>query len=91
MPRTAAAAATTAAPSVFASALGTERLSTPGTVRKGAGFGLRYAPHFGMFRAHAGNDLVDQLKFMKDEGFTALEDNGMKGRTVAEFFTGLSI
>ena len=44
-------------------------------------FKLKYAPHFGMFRAHAGDDLVDQLKFMHDQGFTALEDNGMKGRS----------
>jgi hydroxypyruvate isomerase len=28
------------------------------------------------FRNHGGNDLVDQLKFMHDQGFTALEDNG---------------
>lgn len=46
------------------------------------GFNLKYAPHFGMFRHHAGNDPVDQVKFMADEGFTALEDNGMAGRDV---------
>lgn len=46
------------------------------------GFKLKYAPHFGMFRHHAGDDLVDQVKFMADEGFTALEDNGMAGRPV---------
>jgi len=40
-------------------------------------FKLKYAPHLGMFRHHAGNDLIDQLKFMADEGFTAMEDNGM--------------
>ena len=52
------------------------------TPRKDDGrFRLRYAPHFGMFRHHAGNDLVDQLQFMADEGFTALEDNGMAGRS----------
>jgi len=34
-----------------------------------------------MFRAHAGNDLIDQLKFMSDIGFRGLEDNGMKGRS----------
>jgi hydroxypyruvate isomerase len=43
-------------------------------------FKLKYAPHFGMFRHHAGDDLIDQLKFMADEGFTALEDNGMMSR-----------
>lgn len=44
-------------------------------------FKLKYAPHFGMFENSAGKDLFDQLKFMADQGFTALEDNGMMGRT----------
>lgn len=44
-------------------------------------FKLAYAPHFGTFKQHAGDDLIDQLKFMADQGFTALEDNGMKGRS----------
>ncbi len=47
-------------------------------------FKLHYAPHFGMFRQHAGEDLVAQLEFMAAEGFTALEDNGMRGRPVAD-------
>ncbi len=46
-------------------------------------FQLKYAPHLGMFRNHAGNDPVDQLNFMADSGFTAFEDNGMKGRSIA--------
>jgi hydroxypyruvate isomerase len=46
------------------------------------GFKLKYAPHTGMFSAHAGEDPVDQLHFMADEGFTAFEDNGMKDRDV---------
>jgi hydroxypyruvate isomerase len=45
-------------------------------------FKLKYAPHFGMFRHSAGDDLLDQLQFMADAGFTAMEDNGMKGREV---------
>jgi len=45
-----------------------------------AGFNLNYAPHLGMFRHHAGDDPIDQLKFMADQGFTAFEDNGMKHR-----------
>lgn len=44
-------------------------------------FNLKYAPHFGMFENSAGKDLIDQLKFMADHGFTAMEDNGMMGRT----------
>ena len=47
-------------------------------------FKLKYAPHFGMFGAHAGDDAVDELKFMADVGFTALEDNGMMGRAKNE-------
>jgi hydroxypyruvate isomerase len=44
-------------------------------------FKLNYAPHFGMFENHAGKDVIDQLKFMADNGFMALEDNAMMGRT----------
>lgn len=46
-------------------------------------FNLKYAPHFGMFQNNAGRNLIDQLKFMADMGFTALEDNGMKGRSTS--------
>ena len=45
-------------------------------------FRLKYGPHFGLFKHHAGEDLVDQLKFAADQGFTAWEDNGMAGRPV---------
>ncbi len=45
-------------------------------------FKLKYAPHFGMFKHSAGDDLLDQLQFMADTGFTAMEDNGMKGREI---------
>ena len=59
---------------------GRRALAAPST----APFRLKYAPHFGMFENHAGKDLVDQLKFGADQGFTAWEDNGMPGRPVAE-------
>ncbi|MGB5371017.1 MAG: twin-arginine translocation signal domain-containing protein, partial [Flavobacteriaceae bacterium] len=42
-------------------------------------FNLKYAPHLGMFKAHAGDDPIAQLNFMADQGFTAFEDNGMMG------------
>jgi len=45
-----------------------------------ATFNLKYAPHFGMFKNTAGEDLIDQLKYIADQGFTAMEDNGMKKR-----------
>ena len=43
-------------------------------------FNLNYAPHFGMFKNHAGSDIFNQLEFIKDQGFKAFEDNGMKNR-----------
>ena len=46
-------------------------------------FNLKYAPHLGMFKSHAGEDPIDQLNFMAEQGFTAFEDNGMMGRDVA--------
>lgn len=47
-------------------------------------FNLHYAPHLGTFEEHAGSDPVDQITFMAEQGFTAFEDNGMRGRSVAE-------
>jgi hydroxypyruvate isomerase len=52
---------------------------TPPPPRRGDPFHLRYAPHFGMFAAHA-KSLEDQLQFAADEGFRAWEDNGMASR-----------
>jgi len=46
-------------------------------------FQMKYAPHFGMFRHHAGDDLLDQIQFMADVGFRALEDNDMKNREIS--------
>ncbi|MEZ5042352.1 MAG: TIM barrel protein [Saprospiraceae bacterium] len=45
-------------------------------------FKMKFAPHTGMFKHHAGEDPIDQLKFMADQGFTAFEDNGMREREV---------
>jgi hydroxypyruvate isomerase len=45
-------------------------------------FRLKYAPHFGMFEHHAGKDPLDQLKFIADQGFRAIEDNWMGRRPV---------
>ncbi len=47
-------------------------------------FRLKYAPHLGMFRNHAGDDPVAQLEFMAAEGFRAFEDNQMSRRSVEE-------
>ncbi len=63
-------------------ALALGHLANPGKIpakdnKAGNSFKLNYAPHFGMFKHSAGENLLDQLKFMADQGFAALEDNGM--------------
>jgi hydroxypyruvate isomerase len=57
--------------------LGAQPAAAPGK------FKLKYAPHFGMFKESAGDDPIDQIRFMADQGFMAIEDNGMMGRPVA--------
>ncbi len=47
-------------------------------------FRMNYAPHPGMFKNSAGDNVIDQIKFAADQGFTAWEDNGMRQRTPQE-------
>jgi hydroxypyruvate isomerase len=78
----AAAAALTMVPEAIARAA-----AAPATPSKGAApkpFTLRYAFDAGQFSNSAPGGVVDELKFAHDQGFTAMEDNRMKGRTVAE-------
>jgi hydroxypyruvate isomerase len=49
-----------------------------------SGFKLKYAPMFGTFEHHAGKDPLDQIRFMADQGFRAMFDNGLMNRTPAE-------
>ena len=72
-------AAAAAAVAVSTMALKTEGKNVEKSAKKGK-FNLKYAPHFGMFKNHAGSDLIDQLKFMAEMGFTAMEDNQMMRR-----------
>jgi hydroxypyruvate isomerase len=46
-------------------------------------FTLKFAPHVGMFKHHAGEDILDQIRWAADQGFTAWEDNGMPNREPA--------
>ncbi|TFF39716.1 hydroxypyruvate isomerase family protein [Mucilaginibacter psychrotolerans] len=50
----------------------------------GKTFNLNYGIHDGMFKNHAGDDFVEQIKFAYDQGFRAIEDNGMSGRPVEQ-------
>ena len=45
-------------------------------------YNLNYAPHLGMFKNHVGNDPIDQLNFIADQGFTSFEDNDMRKRDI---------
>ncbi|MEZ4857485.1 MAG: TIM barrel protein [Flavobacteriaceae bacterium] len=64
------------------SALATEILKPQQTIKHN--FRLKYAPHDGMFKAHAGENILDQIQFAYDQGFTAFEDNEMRNRPVSE-------
>ena len=46
-------------------------------------FTMNFAPHLGMFKHHAGDDPIDQLNFIAEQGFRSFEDNGMSGRDLA--------
>lgn len=47
-------------------------------------FNLDYAPHQGMFENKAGKSFLDQIRFMHDQGFRSIEDNGYLGRSIEE-------
>ena len=47
-------------------------------------FHLNYAIHDGMFANSAGKNVLDQMQFAYDNGFRAMEDNGMTSRPVDE-------
>jgi hydroxypyruvate isomerase len=78
---TAAGAALIAAPAVFGrGVLPGQQKASDATVP----FKLKYAPGFGMFHEHAGNDLIDNIKFCYNMGFRAMFDNGLMGRPADE-------
>jgi hydroxypyruvate isomerase len=74
-------AAILAAPAVFGSDDTGKRKKAPDPV---VPFKLKYAPYFGMFKEHAGNDMIDNIKFCHDMGFRAMFDNGLMGRPVED-------
>lgn len=44
-------------------------------------FKLKYAPYLDMFTASAGEDPIDNIRFCHDQGFRAVFDNGLPGRS----------
>lgn len=63
--------------------LGFPEMANAGKSSNAASFKLKYAPGFGMFKEHAGDDLIDQIKFMHDQGFRAIFDNGLMAKEPA--------
>lgn len=47
-------------------------------------FKLKYAPSMGMFRASAGPDPVDNIRFCHEQGFRAMFDNGLMNRSIED-------
>jgi hydroxypyruvate isomerase len=54
----------------------------PAAAGKKRPFKLRYAFNIGHFKNHAPGGILDEIKFAADQGFTAVEYNGMKGQPV---------
>ena len=69
------ASAAAAAAVTISAGTSTARAATPSKK-----FKLKYAPTLGAFREHAGRDPIDNLKFMADQGFSAMFDNGLMGK-----------
>jgi hydroxypyruvate isomerase len=46
-------------------------------------FKLKYAPGLGAFKNHVGDDPIENIKFIADQGFRAVFDNGLMGRDPA--------
>jgi len=72
------------AAALSAAGQGTRSASAQTAAPKKGRFKLKYAPSFGQFKNHAGNDLTAQIQFAADEGFGAMFDNGIMERPVAE-------
>lgn len=47
-------------------------------------FHLNYGFHQGMFKHHAGESFLDQIRFGHEQGFRSIEDNGMMSRSDSE-------
>jgi hydroxypyruvate isomerase len=63
---------------------GAVSLPTFGRRKAEATFNMDFAPHFGMFKNSAPGGIFDELKFMADQGFRSLEDNGLLKRSVED-------
>jgi hydroxypyruvate isomerase len=63
---------------------GSSTLSALGSNKVEPTFNMDFAPHFGMFKNSAPGGIFDELRFMADQGFRSLEDNGLLKRSVED-------
>lgn len=70
--------------SLFASAAFAVSPSLANQKQAFATFKMNYAPHEGMFRNHSGNDFIQQIQFMHEQGFRSIEDNDLLKRSTAD-------
>lgn len=63
---------------------GARTLTAFGSMKAEATFNMDFAPHFGMFKNSAPSGIFDELRFMADQGFRSLEDNGLLKRSVED-------
>ncbi len=75
-----AASAVFAAPSILKAQSSGAKSQNP--IEDGP-FRLKYAPSIGMFNETVGSrDLIDNIRFCHDQGFRAVFDNGLMGRSI---------
>ncbi len=70
-----------AAPALFGIKTGTAQQKA---ADKATPFKLKYAPSIGMFHEHAGDDIIDDIRYCHDMGFRAMFDNGLMTRSAAD-------
>ncbi|MDD4107306.1 MAG: TIM barrel protein [Prolixibacteraceae bacterium] len=54
--------------------------SSESKISNEAKFKLKYAPNLGTFNSHAGKDPIDNIRFIADQGFRAIFDNGLMSK-----------
>jgi hydroxypyruvate isomerase len=62
-------------------ACGVTLVGAQGLCRRPRRFSRTYAPQLGLFVDHAGSDPIDQIRFLADEGFGAVADSGLRGKS----------
>jgi len=74
----------TGKPFPAAAAVAADRRDQASAAGDGAPFHLNYGIHDGLFKNLAGPSFIDQIKFAHEQGFRAIEDNGMMDRPADE-------